>query len=59
MGEEGPPGELAEELTALNDALRAVMIDGSGVRAIATQLGILALIAAVSFATALRIFRWR
>jgi ABC-type multidrug transport system permease subunit len=46
-------------LTALNDALRAVMIDGSGVRAIATQLGILALIAAVSFAAALRFFRWR
>ncbi|HEX9577702.1 MAG TPA: ABC transporter permease [Myxococcales bacterium] len=46
-------------LTALNDALRAVMIDGSGVRAIATQLGILALIAAVSFAAALQIFRWR
>jgi ABC-type multidrug transport system permease subunit len=46
-------------LTALNDALRAVMIDGAGVRAIAAQLGILALIAAVSFTAALRFFRWR
>jgi ABC-type multidrug transport system permease subunit len=46
-------------LTALNDGLRAVMIDGSGLSAVAPQLVVLAVISALSFATALRIFRWR
>ena len=46
-------------LTALNDALRGVMIDGAGVRALAAPIGLLAGIAVVSFAVALRIFRWR
>ncbi len=46
-------------LTALNDALRAVMIDGSGLRAIGPQILVLAAVAAASFAVALRIFRWR
>ena len=46
-------------LTALNDALRAVMIDGSGVRAIGPQILVLAAVTAASFAVALRIFRWR
>ena len=46
-------------LTALNDAMRAIMIDGAGLRAISGSLALLAGIAAVSFALALRLFRWR
>jgi len=46
-------------LTALNDAMRAVMIDGAGVRGIASEILVLALTAAISFAAALRLFRWR
>jgi ABC-type polysaccharide/polyol phosphate export permease len=46
-------------LTALNDALRAVMIDGA---AVTETIGMLAVVSAwglVSFVVALRIFRWR
>jgi ABC-2 type transport system permease protein len=46
-------------LTALNDSLRAVMIDGAGPRAVAGEAALLAGIGAVSFALALRLFRWR
>jgi ABC-type multidrug transport system permease subunit len=46
-------------LTALNDALRAVMIEGGGVRAIAVQLALLSATAAVTFVAALRLFRWK
>lgn len=46
-------------LTALNDALRAVMIDGAGLTSVAAQLGIVAGWGAVSFVIALKIFRWR
>lgn len=46
-------------LTALNDALRAIMIDGAGLHGIAGPVALLAGIAAVSFTVALRIFRWR
>ena len=46
-------------LTALNDALRAVMIEGGGIGAIAPQLALLAATAAVSFYAALRLFRWK
>jgi ABC-type multidrug transport system permease subunit len=46
-------------LTALNDALRAVMIDGSGVTALGTPIAVVALWGAVSFVIALKIFRWR
>jgi ABC-2 type transport system permease protein len=46
-------------LTALNDGLRAVMIDGAGLTAVAGQLGLLAGIALVTFFAALRLFRWR
>src|SRR5205807_10098122 len=46
-------------LTALNDSMRAVMIDGAGARAVAAQAGLLAAIATASFALALRLFRWR
>ena len=46
-------------LTALNDALRAVMIDGASFGGIARQLAILVGLTLVSFAAALRLFRWR
>jgi len=46
-------------LTALNDSMRAVMIDGAGPRAVAGPAALLAVLAAVSFGLALRIFRWR
>jgi len=46
-------------LTALNDALRAVMIDGTGVLRLGTPLAIVAGWGAVSFGVALKIFRWR
>ncbi|HEV8265556.1 MAG TPA: ABC transporter permease [Gemmatimonadales bacterium] len=46
-------------LTALNDALRAVMIDGSGVAGIGAPLAIVGAWGVVSFAVALKIFRWR
>lgn len=45
-------------LTALNDALRAVVNEGAGAVAIAPQLGVLAVCAVVSFGAALRLFRW-
>jgi len=46
-------------LTDLNDAIRAVMIDGASVAQIAAPLGIVALWGVVSFALALKIFRLR
>src|SRR6266513_1419160 len=46
-------------LTALNDALRAVMIDGTAVTALGTPIAIVVAWGAVSFVVALRIFRWR
>jgi ABC-type multidrug transport system permease subunit len=46
-------------LTALNQALRAVMIDGASPAALAWQIVNLVLWGAVSFAIALRIFRWQ
>ncbi len=46
-------------LTALNDALRAVMLDGAGLVAMAPELAILALWGGASFVIALRIFRWQ
>lgn len=46
-------------LTALNDALRGVMIDGASLVTIAGSLGVVALWGAVSFLVAVRIFRWR
>jgi hypothetical protein len=45
-------------LTALNDALRAVMNEGAGAAAVLPQAALLAGIAVVSFAVALRVFRW-
>jgi ABC-2 type transport system permease protein len=46
-------------LTALNQALRAVMIDGRGAGAILPQVGILAMWTVACFVLALRLFRWR
>jgi ABC-type multidrug transport system permease subunit len=46
-------------LTALNDALRGVMLDGAGLAALAPELLLLAAGGAVSFAAAVRHFRWQ
>lgn len=45
-------------LTALNDALRAVILDGATLAATAPQLAVLGAWGAVGFAVALKIFRW-
>jgi ABC-type multidrug transport system permease subunit len=45
-------------LTALNDALRAVMIDGASLAGVARPLGVLAGWGIASFAVGVRIFRW-
>lgn len=57
--ERAQPFIRALPLTALNDALRGVMIDGTTMVGVAPQLGILAVWAAVSFALALTWFRWQ
>lgn len=46
-------------LTALNDALRAVILEGATLRAVSGDLGLLAGWTVVPFALALRLFRWR
>ena len=46
-------------LTALNDALRAVMLDGAGLAALGPELLLLAAWGAVSFVIAVRVFRWQ
>ena len=46
-------------LTQLNEALRAVMLEGAGFVEIAWRLGILAGWAAITFVLALRWFKWR
>jgi ABC-type multidrug transport system permease subunit len=46
-------------LTAVIDALRANMLQGEGLRMIAPNLGIAAAWMVISFAIALKIFRWR
>jgi ABC-2 type transport system permease protein len=45
-------------LTALNDGMRAIMVDGSSIFSLGPQLLVLAAWGAVPFAVALRIFRW-
>ncbi len=45
-------------LTAINTALRAVMIDGASLASVAGDLGIAVLWGVVAFAAALRLFRW-
>lgn len=46
-------------LTALNDALRAVMLDGAGLSAVGGELALLAAWGSVSFVVATKIFRWQ
>ncbi len=46
-------------LTALNDALRGVMLEGSGVMNLLPELALLVIWGTVSFAIALKIFRWQ
>lgn len=45
-------------LTALNDALRAVIVEGTGLAAIGWSLGLMGLWGVVCFGVALRVFRW-
>lgn len=53
------PAIHALPLTALNDALRAVMLDGAALSGVAAELAVLAAWGIVSFVLALRLFRWR
>jgi ABC-2 type transport system permease protein len=46
-------------LTALNDALRGVMLEGSGFVSLLSELALLAVWGSVSFVVALKIFRWQ
>jgi ABC-2 type transport system permease protein len=46
-------------LTALNNALRSVMLEGSGLVPLLPQLAVLTAWGAVSFVVALKIFRWQ
>lgn len=46
-------------LTALNDALRAVMNDGLAIAQLAPQLGVMLAWSVVSYAIGLKIFRWQ
>jgi ABC-2 type transport system permease protein len=46
-------------LTALNNALRAVMLEGRTIGAIGSELAVIAIWGVVSFALALKIFRWQ
>ena len=46
-------------LTALNQLLRGIMLDGQSFLSMPTQIAILAAWGSVSFAIALRFFRWR
>ena len=46
-------------LTALNDALRAVMLDGASLARVAPQLAIVSAWGAVALASALALFRWK
>jgi ABC-2 type transport system permease protein len=45
-------------LTALNDALRAVVLEGASLPSQAARIGVLVAWGVVSFAVALRLFRW-
>lgn len=52
------PAIKALPLTAANEALRAVMLEGAGLASLARPLAILAVWGIASFAVALKIFRW-
>lgn len=46
-------------LTAVNDALRAVVLDGTGLAAVTSELAIVSGWGLAAFVLALRLFRWR
>jgi ABC-type multidrug transport system permease subunit len=46
-------------LTALNDALRGVMLEGTGLVSLMPELALLGIWGTVSFVVALKIFRWQ
>jgi ABC-type multidrug transport system permease subunit len=46
-------------LTALNDSVRAVMLDGAGLAQVARPVAIMTVWGLVSFLAALKLFRWR
>ena len=46
-------------LTALNDALRGVMLEGAGLSSLWHELALLAVWGTVSFIVALKVFRWQ
>jgi len=46
-------------LTALNNSLRAIMLEGKPISAVAGECAILAAWGIVSFSVALKIFRWQ
>jgi ABC-2 type transport system permease protein len=46
-------------LTALNDALRGVMLEGTGLVSLLPEIALLAVWGAASFVVALKIFRWQ
>ena len=46
-------------LTALIEAVRAVMLEGAGMAAVANQIGIMLAWGLISFVVALRVFRWQ
>ena len=53
------PAVQALPLTALNDALRASILEGASLTALQGELAILAAWAVISFLLALRLFKWR
>jgi ABC-type multidrug transport system permease subunit len=53
------PAIQALPLTALNDALRSIVLEGSGLRDVSRELAVLAAWCIGGFALALRMFRWR
>lgn len=52
------PALRALPLTPLNDALRDIMLDGAGLVSVLPDLGLIAAWGVVSFAVALKVFRW-
>lgn len=46
-------------LTALVDALRAIMLEGAGLSAVTSELTVLAIWLVVGFGVALKVFRWQ
>jgi ABC-type multidrug transport system permease subunit len=45
-------------LTAANDALRAITLEGAGLGSVMPELGVLAVWLVISFLAALKLFRW-